>query len=235
MQYRSTRNKGIAVSSAEAIKKGLSNEGGLFVPDRIPALEKSLTELSKMSYQEVAYEVMKLLLTDFTEEELNADPETVPNLTFFHQMLFPVTSEMINTIEFLKKYDLFKYLEIYETNFEAYLFDINASEYWKSLYVSFGMDVSYEPVTFDEVSLSSIIYNTSLIIDKNAPLNHSTLFTTEYSIHVANYGEVSESNDNSAKNNLQELIDSGYATKLSETTAQEYFEMAKEIEKYADR
>ena len=86
------------------------------------------------------------------------------------------------------------------------------------------MDVSYEPVTFDEVSLSSIIYNTSLIIDKNAPLNHSTLFTTEYSIHVANYGEVSESNENSAKNNLQELIDSGYATKLSESTAKEYFE-----------
>ena len=53
-----------------AILKGLANEGGLFVPDTIPAFDKSLEELSKMDYREVAYQVMKLMLTDFTEEEL---------------------------------------------------------------------------------------------------------------------------------------------------------------------
>ena len=42
----------------------------MFVPDHIPALDKSLAAFSKMSYQETAYEVMKLYLTDFTEEEL---------------------------------------------------------------------------------------------------------------------------------------------------------------------
>ena len=164
-------------------------------------------------------------MLSFNDDEYSEDAMNKKMFMFSgHQVLIPVTSETQNTVEFLKKYNLFKYLENNATDFEAYLFDINASEYWKSLYISFGMDVSYEPVTFDEVSLSSIIYNTSLIIDKNAPLNHSTLFTTEYSIHVANYGEVSESNENSAKNNLQELIDSGYATKLSESTAKEYFE-----------
>ena len=40
------------------------------VPSYIPKLDKSLKELSAMSYQEVAYEVMKLFMTDFTEEEL---------------------------------------------------------------------------------------------------------------------------------------------------------------------
>ena len=40
------------------------------MPDHIPALDKSLKELSEMTYQQVAYEVMKLFLTDFTEEEL---------------------------------------------------------------------------------------------------------------------------------------------------------------------
>lgn len=68
--YHSTRSSGKAVKASEAILKGLSEDGGLFVPDRIPALDKSLRELSDMSYQEVAYEIMKLFLTDFTEEEL---------------------------------------------------------------------------------------------------------------------------------------------------------------------
>ncbi len=68
--YNSTRSKGNPVKASTAILKGLSDDGGLFVPDHIPALDKSLEELSQMSYQQVAYEVMKLFLTDFTEEEL---------------------------------------------------------------------------------------------------------------------------------------------------------------------
>ncbi len=68
--YNSTRSKGNPVKASEAILKGLSDDGGLFVPDHIPAMDKSLKELAAMSYQEVAYEVMKLFLTDFTEEEL---------------------------------------------------------------------------------------------------------------------------------------------------------------------
>ena len=68
--YNSTRSNSQPLKASQAILKGLSEDGGLFVPDHIPALDKSLRELSKMSYQEIAYEVMKLFLTDFTEEEL---------------------------------------------------------------------------------------------------------------------------------------------------------------------
>ena len=68
--YNSTRSNGTPVKASEAILKGLSDDGGLFVPDHIPALDKSLKELSGLTYKEVAYEVMKLFLTDFTEEEL---------------------------------------------------------------------------------------------------------------------------------------------------------------------
>lgn len=68
--YSSTRSKGNPVKASEAILKGLSEDGGLFVPDHIPVLDKSLKELAGMTYQEVAYEVMKLYLSDFTEEEL---------------------------------------------------------------------------------------------------------------------------------------------------------------------
>lgn len=68
--YSSTRSKGTPVKASEAILKGLADDGGLFVPDHIPALDKSLEELSEMDYRQVAYEVMKLFLTDFTEAEL---------------------------------------------------------------------------------------------------------------------------------------------------------------------
>ncbi len=68
--YHSTRSKGNPVKASEAILKGLSEDGGLYVPEKIPVLDKTLEELADMTYGQVAYEVMKLFLTDFTEEEL---------------------------------------------------------------------------------------------------------------------------------------------------------------------
>lgn len=68
--YRSTRGDQAAVSASQAILKGLADDGGLYMPERIPALETALEALPGMSYQETAYEVMRLFLTDYTEEEL---------------------------------------------------------------------------------------------------------------------------------------------------------------------
>ncbi|MCR5736813.1 MAG: threonine synthase [Eubacterium sp.] len=68
--YNSTRGQEKGFTASKAILQGLAKDGGLFVPTEIPKLEATVEELSKMSYQEVAYEVMKLYFTDFTEEEL---------------------------------------------------------------------------------------------------------------------------------------------------------------------
>ena len=68
--YRSTRGGESNVTASQAILKGLASDGGLFVPDQIPALDVSIDDLAKMTYQETAYAVMKQFLTDFTEEEL---------------------------------------------------------------------------------------------------------------------------------------------------------------------
>ncbi len=70
--YKSTRSDDITVTASQAILKGLSSDGGLFVPEYIPKLDVSLSDLAKMDYKAVAYEVMKLFLTDFTQEELKA-------------------------------------------------------------------------------------------------------------------------------------------------------------------
>ena len=71
MQYHSTRNNNISVSSAQAIKQGLSEEGGLFVPESFPKVTlDEIAELSNKSYHERAYFVLSKYLTDFSSEDL---------------------------------------------------------------------------------------------------------------------------------------------------------------------
>ena len=72
MQYVSTREKSTIVSSAEAIVKGLSEDGGLFVPSEFPAISsKELEQMTDMEYSERAAFVLSKFLSDFTLEELN--------------------------------------------------------------------------------------------------------------------------------------------------------------------
>ena len=67
MKYQSTRNKAVCVSSAEAIKTGLSAEGGLFVPCRIPRLSKAdILSMTAMTYNERAMKILQYFLTDYT-------------------------------------------------------------------------------------------------------------------------------------------------------------------------
>lgn len=71
MNYKSTRNSALKVTSAHAITKGLSDEGGLYIPESIPALTKDeILSLCDKSYADRAFDVFSKLLTDFTAEEI---------------------------------------------------------------------------------------------------------------------------------------------------------------------
>ena len=73
MQYHSTRNNAISVRSAQAIKQGLSTEGGLFVPDSFPRIgTEEIASLAGKSYHDRAYFVLSRFLTDFSEKDLMA-------------------------------------------------------------------------------------------------------------------------------------------------------------------
>ncbi len=72
LMYRSTRSADVRVTASQAILKGLAEDGGLYVPESIPELDISMGALAQMDYRQVAYQVMKLFLTDFTEEELKS-------------------------------------------------------------------------------------------------------------------------------------------------------------------
>jgi len=77
MFYNSTRNSNIKVSSAEAIIKGLSDEGGLFVPEILPRLTDSdMKYLGRMNYRERAHLILKKFLTDFKDDELKTAVES---------------------------------------------------------------------------------------------------------------------------------------------------------------
>lgn len=89
--YNSTRSKQSPVKASEAILKGLSKDGGLFVPDKIPVFDKTFEELAEMTYGQVAYEVMKLYLTDFTEEELKGCIAKAYDSKFDTEEIAPIT------------------------------------------------------------------------------------------------------------------------------------------------
>lgn len=71
MVYTSTRDSSVRVSAAEAIAKGISADGGLFVPMTIPTINLvDIERIARLDYIGRAKEILRLYLTDFTEDEL---------------------------------------------------------------------------------------------------------------------------------------------------------------------
>lgn len=71
MKYTSTRDASKAVSASEAIVKGISDDGGLFVPSSFPHLDGALFDsLLKMDYEERTAKILSLYLDEFSFEEL---------------------------------------------------------------------------------------------------------------------------------------------------------------------
>ena len=73
MNYVSTRNSKVSISASQAITKGISSEGGLFVPETLPKLSiEDIRALSKLDYVGRAKSVLSLFLTDFTQQEIDS-------------------------------------------------------------------------------------------------------------------------------------------------------------------
>lgn len=91
MNYISTRNKGYKVSAAEAIARGLAPDGGLFVPEMIPAISMDeIREMGNKSYQERAFVILKKYLSDFTEDELKEIISASYGSNFDHEDITPL-------------------------------------------------------------------------------------------------------------------------------------------------
>lgn len=74
MNYISTRGFDEKVLSAEAIRRGLAPDGGLYMPENMPKFTADfLNSLIPMSYQERCAAVLSAFLTDYSTEELLED------------------------------------------------------------------------------------------------------------------------------------------------------------------
>lgn len=90
--YRSTRETAShTMTSSQAVLQGLTPDGGLFVPVTLPTANFDFDQLATMSYQEVAYEVLKLFFTDYTADELHACIDAAYGDQFDDPQIAPVT------------------------------------------------------------------------------------------------------------------------------------------------
>lgn len=93
MKYLSTRGGGKRVSSAYAIKTGLAEDGGLYMPEDIPALTQAeIDELKDEKYTVRAARILAKFLTDYTYDELLADAEAAYSTEKFGNHPAPITS-----------------------------------------------------------------------------------------------------------------------------------------------
>ena len=102
MNYVSTRDKENKVSSSFAIAHGISEEGGLFLPEGIPALSKEdFNKLKDFSYTERAKYILKYFLTDFSEEEIDKCVNGAYIGTFDNDLPAPISKlgEKMNILE----------------------------------------------------------------------------------------------------------------------------------------
>lgn len=70
--YQSTRNPKITASAKEAVLKGLALDGGLFVDPELGRCKIDIEAHLDSTYKELALSVFKILLPDYTKEELQS-------------------------------------------------------------------------------------------------------------------------------------------------------------------
>lgn len=105
MKYRSTRDSSVSITSSEAITKGISADGGLFVPEEIPSL--TLDEINALvgeNYIGRAKNILGRFLTDFTAEELDSCVRGAYGSRFSSEKVAPVVEikEGMNILELFK-------------------------------------------------------------------------------------------------------------------------------------
>ncbi len=98
MEFCSTRNRDLRVTSAHAILQGLSQEGGLFLPVSLPAFaSEQIAAMADWDYRQVARTVLAPYLPDYTAEELSSFVDAAYGAQFDTPEIAPVRKFRDNT------------------------------------------------------------------------------------------------------------------------------------------
>ncbi|MBR3787736.1 MAG: threonine synthase [Firmicutes bacterium] len=90
IKYNSTRGSENIKTAAQAVIQGIAEDKGLYVPDAVPALPKTIEELAKMSYREIAFNIIGSFFTDYTAEEMKACVEGAYDSKFEADEIVPI-------------------------------------------------------------------------------------------------------------------------------------------------
>ncbi|NFA60283.1 threonine synthase [Clostridium sporogenes] len=90
MFYKSTRGEEKNVKASEAIIRGIAEDGGLYVPEEFPKIDKSFKELENMDYKELAFYIMKKYFDDFDEKELKECIDKAYDSKFENPLIVPL-------------------------------------------------------------------------------------------------------------------------------------------------
>ncbi|RRD40945.1 threonine synthase [Leptotrichia sp. OH3620_COT-345] len=90
MNYKSTRGNKLKSSTFAALH-GLAEDGGLYIPEKLPDIKLSYDEIKNMSYQDLACKIIGLFFTKFSQEEIkNAVNNAYNNTTFTNKNIVPL-------------------------------------------------------------------------------------------------------------------------------------------------
>ncbi len=90
MRFVSTRNRELYLEGHQAVVQGLSKDGGLFVPEEVN-IQIDVSSLLNLNYQEIAFQILKQFLTDYTDEEIMACVNHAYDEKFDHEKIVPLT------------------------------------------------------------------------------------------------------------------------------------------------
>jgi threonine synthase len=94
LYYQSTRGDKKRVLSTEAIIKGIADDGGLFVPETIPRVDKGIYKLKSIDYKELAFLIMKKFFTDYRQDELKDCINKAYDNKFDTEIIAPLSKKM---------------------------------------------------------------------------------------------------------------------------------------------
>ena len=89
--FHSTRSTTDSLTSKQAIRKGIADDGGLFVTDSLGETHVDVASLAGKSYQQIAFDVLSVLLPDFSETELKACIDEAYGAQWSDEKITPVS------------------------------------------------------------------------------------------------------------------------------------------------
>lgn len=87
--YKSTRGDSL-ITASEAIIRGIGENGGLYIPEIIPKIDKPLQELKGLSYGQLCFYILKMYLTDYEDFELKDCIEKAYENKFDTEDIIPI-------------------------------------------------------------------------------------------------------------------------------------------------